>query len=120
MSGFDLSNVFFFNVHCTCLLFTPLGPDHPWCASGDALTYHCACVSTWWNTILCQSMLRSCSSSSPQVNVEKYYVAAEAGITRVDLQQQLVMYGLTMHNLGSISSQALGGVISTATHGTRI
>ena len=37
----------------TCLLFTPLGPDHPWCASGNALTHHCACVSTWWNTVLC-------------------------------------------------------------------
>lgn len=30
------------------------------------------------------------------------------------------MYGLAMHNLGSISTQALGGVISTATHGTGI
>ena len=37
----------------TCSLFTPLGPDHPWCASGNALTDHCACVSTWWNTVLC-------------------------------------------------------------------
>ena len=24
----------------TCLLFTPLGPDHPWCASGNALSYY--------------------------------------------------------------------------------
>lgn len=30
------------------------------------------------------------------------------------------MYGLAMRNLGSISTQALGGVISTATHGTGI
>ena len=30
----------------TCLLYTPLGPDHPGCASGNALTDHCACVST--------------------------------------------------------------------------
>ena len=37
----------------TCLSFTPLGPDHSWCASGNALIYHCACVSTWWNTVLC-------------------------------------------------------------------
>ena len=37
----------------TCLLYAPLGPDHPWCASGNALTDHCACVSTWWNTVLC-------------------------------------------------------------------
>ena len=44
----------------TCLLFTLLGPDHPWCASGKALTYHCACVSTWWNTVLCHTSLPSC------------------------------------------------------------
>ena len=25
-----------------CLLLTSLGPDHPWCTSGNALTYHCA------------------------------------------------------------------------------
>ena len=49
MSGFDLSHVFCFNVHCTSLFVT-----HPWCASGNALTYHWARVSTWWNTILCQ------------------------------------------------------------------
>ena len=43
----------------TCLLYTPLGPDHPWCASGNALTDHCACVSTWWNTVLCHFWLPS-------------------------------------------------------------
>ena len=37
----------------TCLFSTPPGPDHPWCASGNALTYHCACVSTLWNTVRC-------------------------------------------------------------------
>jgi L-gulonolactone oxidase len=60
------------------------------------------------------------SDTSLQVDVEKCYVVAEAGITLVDLQQQIAMYGLAMHNLGSISTQALGGVISTATHGTGI
>ena len=30
------------------------------------------------------------------------------------------MYGLAMHNPGSISTQALGGVISTTTYGTRV
>ena len=60
------------------------------------------------------------SDTSLQVDVEKCYVVAEAGITLVDLQQQIGMYGLAMHNLGSISTQALGGVISTATHGTGI
>ena len=39
VSGFDLSlySAAMPTVH-TCLLFTPLGPDHPWCASGNALT----------------------------------------------------------------------------------
>ena len=53
LSGFDSSHVFCFIVHCPYLLVIPLGPDHPWCASGNVLTYHCACVSTWWNTDLC-------------------------------------------------------------------
>jgi L-gulonolactone oxidase len=55
-----------------------------------------------------------------QVDVEKCFVVAEAGITLVDLQEQIARSGLAMHNLGSISTQALGGVISTATHGTGI
>ena len=38
-----------------CWLSTPLGPDHPWCASGNSLTYHSACVCSWWNTVLCQT-----------------------------------------------------------------
>ena len=54
------------------------------------------------------------------VDVEKFCVVAEAGITLVDLQQQLAMYGLAIHNPGSISTQALHGVISTATHGTGV
>lgn len=58
------------------------------------------------------------SSDRPQVDVEKCCVVAEAGITLVDLQRQLAPYGLAMHNLGSISTQALGGVLATATHGT--
>ena len=61
LSGFDSSYVFCFIVHCNCLLFTPLGPDHPWCASGNALTYRCArvYVSTWWNTVrvLCRIII---------------------------------------------------------------
>ena len=43
-----------YSASLSMLLFTPLGPDHPWCASGNALTSHCVCVSTWWNTVLCQ------------------------------------------------------------------
>ena len=59
----------------TCLLYTPLGPDHPWCASGNALTYHCACVSTWWNTVLCQDipmMHWQCTPATRQLRVSSY------------------------------------------------
>ena len=42
------------------------------------------------------------SLACPQVDVEKCYNFAEAGITLVDLQQQLAMYGLAMYNPGSI------------------
>ena len=47
LAGFDISDAFCFNVLVhSCLIFTPLGPDHCWCTFGNALTYHCACVST--------------------------------------------------------------------------
>lgn len=59
-------------------------------------------------------------SVHPQVDIEKNFVVAQAGITLVDLQRQLASYNLGMRNFGSISTQALGGVISTATHGTGI
>ena len=35
------------------LLFTPVGPDQPWCV----------CVSTWWNAVLCQQL--TCISLCP-------------------------------------------------------
>jgi L-gulonolactone oxidase len=56
----------------------------------------------------------------PQVNVHKRYVVAEAGITLDALHAQLAKHGLAMINVGSISDQTLGGIVTTATHGTGI
>jgi hypothetical protein len=38
------------------LLFTRLGPDHPGCASGDALTDTARVSPLWWNTVLCHPL----------------------------------------------------------------
>jgi L-gulonolactone oxidase len=53
-----------------------------------------------------------------EVNVEKRYVVVEAGITLDTLHVELAKHGLAMINVGAISDQTLGGVITTATHGT--
>ena len=46
LSVFNVFDVFCFNVHHSwLLLFTPLGPDHPGCATGNALT-----MCLWWST----------------------------------------------------------------------
>ncbi|KAG6374067.1 hypothetical protein JVT61DRAFT_4708 [Boletus reticuloceps] len=55
-----------------------------------------------------------------EVNVEKRYVVVEAGITIDALHAALAKHGLAMINVGSISDQTLGGIITTATHGTGI
>ncbi|KAG6334313.1 hypothetical protein ID866_4778 [Astraeus odoratus] len=55
-----------------------------------------------------------------EVNVDKQYVVAQAGITLESLHAQLAQHGLAMINVGSISDQTLGGIITTATHGTGI
>ncbi|KAI8972568.1 L-gulonolactone/D-arabinono-1,4-lactone oxidase [Trametes punicea] len=55
-----------------------------------------------------------------EVNVEKRYVVAQAGIILNDLHDVLARHGLAMRNLGSISDQTLGGVVTTATHGSGI
>lgn len=55
-----------------------------------------------------------------QVNTEKLYVVAQAGITLNELHAQLSKNNLAMTNVGSISEQTLGGVITTATHGSGI
>ena len=54
----------------------------------------------------------------PQVNRDKRYVLCQAGITLNTLHAVLADHGLAMPNLGSISEQTIGGVITTATHGT--
>ena len=70
---------------------------------------HLWCVF-WRSYVLCIS----------QVNTEKLYVVAQAGITLNDLHAQLAKNNLAMTNVGSISEQSLGGVVSTATHGSGI
>jgi L-gulonolactone oxidase len=44
----------------------------------------------------------------------------QAGISLHMLHQRLAQYGLAMSNVGSISDQSLGGVVTTATHGSGI
>ncbi|KAJ7676685.1 D-arabinono-1,4-lactone oxidase-domain-containing protein [Mycena polygramma] len=55
-----------------------------------------------------------------EVNTEKLYVVVQAGITLTDLHAELGKYGLAMRNLGSISDQTLGGIVTTASHGSGI
>lgn len=44
----------------------------------------------------------------------------DGGIRLDDLQRELAIHNLAMRNLASISTQGIGGVITTATHGTGI
>ncbi|KAI0351627.1 L-gulonolactone/D-arabinono-1,4-lactone oxidase [Trametes cingulata] len=53
-----------------------------------------------------------------EVNSEKKYVVAQAGVILSNLHEALAQHGLAMRNLGSISDQTLGGVVTTATHGS--
>ncbi|KAF6750786.1 D-arabinono-1,4-lactone oxidase-domain-containing protein [Ephemerocybe angulata] len=55
-----------------------------------------------------------------EISTEKQYFKAEAGITLEDLHGELARYNLAFSCLGSISEQTLGGIITTATHGTGI
>ncbi|EKM52622.1 uncharacterized protein PHACADRAFT_261187 [Phanerochaete carnosa HHB-10118-sp] len=55
-----------------------------------------------------------------EINTEKQYVVAQAGVTLSALHAELAKHGLAMINLGSISDQTLAGVVTTATHGTGI
>ncbi|KAJ7768914.1 D-arabinono-1,4-lactone oxidase-domain-containing protein [Mycena metata] len=55
-----------------------------------------------------------------EVNLEKLYVVVQAGITLTDLHVELAKHGLAMRNLGSISDQTLGGIVTTASHGSGI
>lgn len=54
------------------------------------------------------------------VDTEKQFVVCDGGIKLEDLERQLAAHQLALRNLGSISMQAMGGVITTATHGTGI
>jgi L-gulonolactone oxidase len=47
-------------------------------------------------------------------------VVCDGGIRLEDLERQLAVHNLALRNLGSITMQAMGGVITTATHGTGI
>ncbi|KAI0776828.1 L-gulonolactone/D-arabinono-1,4-lactone oxidase [Trametes elegans] len=53
-----------------------------------------------------------------EVNVEKHYIVAQAGVVLSNVHDVLARHGLAMRNLGSISDQTLGGVVTTATHGS--
>ncbi|KAI0830142.1 L-gulonolactone/D-arabinono-1,4-lactone oxidase [Trametes gibbosa] len=53
-----------------------------------------------------------------EVDREKLLVVAQAGIVLSVLHDELAQHGLAMRNLGSISDQTLGGVVTTATHGS--
>ncbi|KAJ7062663.1 hypothetical protein C8F01DRAFT_1023710 [Mycena amicta] len=55
-----------------------------------------------------------------EVNQEKSYVVVQAGITLTDLHSELAKYSLAMRNVGSISDQTLGGIVTTASHGSGI
>jgi len=54
------------------------------------------------------------------VDPEKQFIVCDGGIKLEDLERQLATHHLALRNLGSISMQAMGGVITTATHGTGI
>jgi L-gulonolactone oxidase len=55
-----------------------------------------------------------------EVHADKRYIIAQAGITLDALHAELAKHGLAMINVGSISDQTLGGIVTTATHGTGI
>ncbi|KAH8114844.1 L-gulonolactone/D-arabinono-1,4-lactone oxidase [Phellopilus nigrolimitatus] len=55
-----------------------------------------------------------------EVDVEKNFVLVQGGIVLDDLHERLATHNLAMSNLGSISSQTLAGVITTATHGSGV
>ncbi|KAG0700501.1 L-gulonolactone D-arabinono-1,4-lactone oxidase [Suillus ampliporus] len=55
-----------------------------------------------------------------EIHADKRYIIAQAGITLDALHAELANHGLAMINVGSISDQTLGGIVTTATHGTGI
>ncbi|XP_038673346.1 L-gulonolactone oxidase [Scyliorhinus canicula] len=55
-----------------------------------------------------------------QVDKERKWVTAEAGMLLSDLNEKLDALGLALSNIGAVSDVALGGVIGTGTHNTGI
>ncbi|CAK5281917.1 unnamed protein product [Mycena citricolor] len=55
-----------------------------------------------------------------EVDQEKLVVVVQPGITLSDLHVVLGEHGLAMRNVGSISEQTLGGIVTTASHGSGI
>ncbi|GCB81969.1 hypothetical protein scyTo_0021496, partial [Scyliorhinus torazame] len=55
-----------------------------------------------------------------QVDKERKWITAEAGILLSDLNEKLDALGLALSNIGAVSDVALGGVIGTGTHNTGI
>jgi L-gulonolactone oxidase len=53
-----------------------------------------------------------------QIDKEKSVIEAQAGISLHALHRTLGAHDLAMSNVGSISDQSLGGIITTATHGS--
>jgi len=45
-------------------------------------------------------------------------ISVEAGMRIHDVHRAAAAHGLAMRNLGAISDQAIGGLISTGTHGS--
>ncbi|KAF8622619.1 hypothetical protein AX15_006874 [Amanita polypyramis BW_CC] len=55
-----------------------------------------------------------------EINSQKRYVIAQAGITLHKLHAELAKHHMAMSCIGSISDQTLAGVITTASHGSGI
>ncbi|TFK49972.1 L-gulonolactone D-arabinono-1,4-lactone oxidase [Heliocybe sulcata] len=53
-----------------------------------------------------------------EANFEKRYVVVQAGITLVDMNEQLLHHNLALTSIGSISEQSLAGTIATVNHGS--
>jgi FAD/FMN-containing dehydrogenase len=54
------------------------------------------------------------------VDLQKKTVTVEAGVTLQTLNDALYEKGLALSNMGGIDAQSVGGVVSTATHGSSI
>ncbi|CED85400.1 l-gulonolactone d-arabinono--lactone oxidase [Phaffia rhodozyma] len=55
-----------------------------------------------------------------EVDIEKNVVEVQSGISLHAFHRLLASHGLAMSNLGSISDQSIGGILTTATHGSGV